>query len=300
MQSSPAAVIDLGSNTFKYIVGKRDAEGPSILLDASLTVRLAANLQKDGFLGEEAMHRGMVALGEIISQLQSYQPSSISVVGSQALRQAQDASLFLAMVKQQLGLDIRVLSGEEEARLAWQAATLEQTYRDGLAVLDLGGGSLEIIFGDALPRHSFSLSLGAVLMTARFIHHDPPLDSELSGLANYVDASLKTALPHHPVSRLMAIGGTTLNLAAINRHLNNDDTTLTAGNLNQLINLLASLPLIERKKTSGLDPQRADIIIAGAVVIREVLRHLGTQELFVCRSGIRHALLAAALTLLPC
>ncbi|NLO11538.1 MAG: hypothetical protein GX122_03845 [Candidatus Cloacimonetes bacterium] len=294
MQSSPAAVIDLGSNTFKYIVGKRDAEGLNILLDASLTVRLAANLQNDGFLGEEAMHRGMAALMQIIPQLQSYQPSSISAIGSQALRQAQDTPLFLAMVKQQLGLDIRVLSGEEEAQLAWQAATLEQAHRDGLAVLDLGGGSLEVIFGDAVPRYSYSLSLGAVLMTARFIHHDPPLDSELSALAAYTESVLKASLPHHPVSRLMAIGGTTLNLATINRHLNSDDTTLTAGNLNQLLKLLASLPLIERKKISGLDPQRADIIIAGAVVVREVLRHLGTQELFVCHSGIRHALLAAA------
>lgn len=290
----------MGSNTFKYIVGKRDAEGLNILLDASLTVRLAANLQNDGFLGEEAMHRGMAALMQIIPQLQSYQPSSISAIGSQALRQARDAPLFLAMVKQRLGLDIRVLSGEEEAQLAWQAATLEQTHKDGLAVLDLGGGSLEVIFGDALPRHSFSLALGAVLMTARFIHHDPPLDSELSAFADYVDVSLKTALPHHPVSRLMAIGGTTLNLAAINLHQNGDDTTLTAGNLNQLLKLLASEPLDVRRQTPGLDPQRADIIIAGAVVVREVLRHLGTQELFVCHSGIRHALLAAALTLLPC
>ena len=288
MDKQIKAVIDLGTNTFKYVAGR----GMDILEDGALSSRLGARLATEGRIGVDAMERGLEVLRDILDRLQRHHPAQILCVGAMTLRTASDAPLFIRKVKDLSGLDVRILSGQEEALLAWKAAHLNQARTESTAVLDIGGGSAELIIGDDEPRFSVSMPLGAVSLTARCIHSDPPLAQELEAARKVAADTLANLDIPGPVRELTVIGGTAVNLAAMQYGPENvEGSELSSEELDSLIRLLVSKPLAERRMIPGLTPSRADIIIAGALVLEQTLKILKLERFRVSTRGIRHALL---------
>ncbi len=194
------------------------------------------------------------------------------------------------------GIDARVIPGDEEARLTFLGATAGRDDIDHVAVVDIGGGSTEIITGAGFR---VSLQMGVVRFTERHLHHDPPEPAELQRLTGGVREVLAAVLPANPqVQTLIAVAGTATTAAAIAHHVEPYDPDMihgahiTAGDLEEMLARLALLPNAERREVRGLHPDRAPTIVAGITILLEVTRAFGLDELEISEHDI---LLGAAL-----
>jgi len=225
-------------------------------------------------------------------------------VGTSVLREAGNGGDFLRQIRQECGLPIEVISGEQEAELGYLANLYDRRLppTDGeRVVLDIGGGSTELtlVAGDALVQ-SVSLPLGVVKLTERFLPHDPPPAEALAALAAHVRGVLAAGVPFQRELRSAeAVGtaGTVTTLAALELRLDPYDPDqvtghrLTAGRIRDLTAWLAGMPLALRQHLPGLEPGRADVIVAGACLLAEALAVLGFEGLTVTDGGLREGLL---------
>jgi exopolyphosphatase / guanosine-5'-triphosphate,3'-diphosphate pyrophosphatase len=224
-----------------------------------------------------------------------------------AVRDAANGDAFVAAVRERFGLDGRTLSGDQEAALTFAGATAARPSEDeaSLLVIDIGGGSTELVVG---ARHAVSFhvstQVGVVRHTERHIHHDPPVAEELAELAGVVRPVLEGAVPaevREDVQAAVAVAGTATSTAAIDLSLEPYDTTKVEGHVLSVATLddqlarLAALPLAERRKVPGLHPDRAPTIMAGVIVLTEALRAFGLDDVEISDRDILWgvALLAA-------
>lgn len=298
-----AASIDVGTNSVKAIVVDVESGCDRLLFERTLLTRLGEGMQASGMrLGELPMLRTLRALAELIEEVKAHGAEEIVAVGTAALREAENQEAFLLKVRQELGLSIQVISGHEEARLSYLAVRRDPAWREipQLVVVDIGGGSTEIILGEAEPT-SFqrtSLPIGAVRLTERFLRSDPPTLAELNGASRTVQQELGRLPPAilHPPFTLVGVGGTVTNLAAIDRGGMQNPKELhrhpiPAARLDQMLRQLAAMPLEDRRKVPGLEPARADIIVAGALILSLVLAHFGAQACATSVRGLRWGVL---------
>jgi exopolyphosphatase / guanosine-5'-triphosphate,3'-diphosphate pyrophosphatase len=302
------AIIDLGSNSFRMVVfdssdGRWVREG-----DLSAAVRIGEGLAATGRLSEAAMARALHTLDSFTELCDSHglDGHALDAVATSAIRDAENGEAFLERVRLRTGLDVRVLSREQEARYGYLAAVNSTTLTDG-CVLDLGGGSLQLVrVAGRLARESGSWRLGAVRMTERFLTGDGPAKrSQLKALQTHVSRKLERA-PWLGVtgSRLVGLGGTVRNLAAAAgtapggggraAGLPAEEVQgyeIERAALDDLIARLAALPAAERSSVPGIKPARADIVLAGAVVIQVVMAAAGFGTLEVTGAGLREGIL---------
>jgi exopolyphosphatase/guanosine-5'-triphosphate,3'-diphosphate pyrophosphatase len=310
MASEPeqrVAVIDLGSNSFRMVVFA--ADGPSWEREDELSsaVRIGEGLAAAGRLNDAAMERALTTL-DAFAELcgrHGLGGHSVDAVATSAIRDADNGEEFLERVRLRTGLDVRVLSREQEARYGYLAAVNSTTLTEG-CVLDLGGGSLQLVrVAGRLARESGSWRLGAVRMTERFLPGDGPAKrSQLKALAAHVSRKLGRA-PWLAAAgpRLVGLGGTVRSLAAAAgtapgaggraAGLPSDEvqgSTIDQAALDDLVARLAALPSAERSSVPGIKPARADIVLAGAVVIQAAMRHGGFSTLEVTGAGLREGI----------
>jgi exopolyphosphatase/guanosine-5'-triphosphate,3'-diphosphate pyrophosphatase len=218
----------------------------------------------------------------------------VQPVATSAIRDAANRAEFLASAREVSGLDVRVLSREEEARYGYLAAVNSSTLEHG-AVLDLGGGSLQLVRVDRrLPQESGSWRLGTVRMTERFLPDDIPTKKQLKALRAHAAEELAGA-PWLATSgeRLVALGGTVRNLAAAAQHhaglpsLGVQGFVLTREALSDLVGELAAMPSEERGRVPGIKPERGDVILAGAATVEAVLEAGGFEAVEVTEEGLR-------------
>jgi exopolyphosphatase/guanosine-5'-triphosphate,3'-diphosphate pyrophosphatase len=228
----------------------------------------------------------------------------VAAVGTAALRRARNASVFLDETKRRLGLEVAVISGEEEGRLAFEAVARgreeEGAAAGRLLVLDIGGGSTEVIAGEGRRLDwARSLDLGSVRLTERFLLDDPPLVPQRQALVAQVRAAF-AALPEPPGAGpidLVGIAGTNTTLAAMKAGLRVYDaeairrTPIAPGELDDLIARLATMPAAARLALPGLEPGREDVILAGAVIAREALARFRMAAMSVSDRGVRHGVI---------
>lgn len=299
-QSSRLAVIDLGSNSFRLVVFT-SAEGWWQRTDEIYeAVRVGEGLAGSGVLGERPMRRALATLDVFahFCRASGLEQHEIDAVATSAIRDAGNAKELLDRARSETGLPIRVLSREQEARYGYLAAVNSTTLSEG-CVLDLGGGSLQLVeVQGRRERHSGSWPLGAVRMSERFqLDPDPerPADPErVESLRAHVAERLE---PLRWLStsgtRLVGIGGTARNLAAAAQRLADLPSNgvqgflLTEAALGELIERLCDLPVSERSKVPGIKPARADLILAGAIVIEGVLQAGGFEGIEVTEAGLR-------------
>jgi len=302
MKLRPLAVIDIGSNTIRSLVVQTLADGTYRILDDEREVaRLASGLNRRGGLSSAAMQRAVNSLRRMADIIRARTAKRVTVVATSAIRNASNRQLFLDRVRAETGLRVRVISALEEARLAFESAagSFDLAGRP-CAIADVGGGSTEVIL--ALGSHIRTihcLPLGAVGLTEEFLHSDPVRGKEFRALRALVRRRLEEAgmEPDPAPQFLIASGGTATSLAqmAMARHgLSGRPVQgyeMTQAELLHLRQALLRRSLAERRQMAGLSPDRADIILAGATILYEILDHLKVNTLKVSNRGIRHALL---------
>jgi exopolyphosphatase / guanosine-5'-triphosphate,3'-diphosphate pyrophosphatase len=291
------AVIDLGSNSFRLVVFTASEGWWQRTDEIYEPVRISEGMAATGRLGEEPIRRALATLDVFahFCEASGLGPEAVDAVATSAIRDAENAEDFLGMARVRTGLPIRVLSGEAEARYGYLAAINSTTLRDG-CVLDLGGGSLQLVrVVDRLAQESSSWRVGAVRMTERFLPDEGiPKQKQLNELREYVAGKLQSA-SWLPVAggHLVGIGGTVRNLAAAAQRCAGQPSygvqgmMLSAEALERLVARLAELPAAERSRVPGIKPARADLILAGAIVVQEALRSGNFEGIEITEAGLR-------------
>jgi exopolyphosphatase/guanosine-5'-triphosphate,3'-diphosphate pyrophosphatase len=295
------AIIDLGSNTARLIVMSA-VTGYAYHLDDEIreVVRLRQGITRQG-LSEEAVGRALFTLRLFKRYCDSSQVDLIIPTATSAVREGANGALFVERVKREIGLSLRVLSGEDEAYYGTLGALNEVPLSEGY-VLDIGGGSAQVseVRGRRFVR-GVSHPLGALALTERFVHHDPIDTAELRAICDEIDQYLdsvewlqkrKKNSEHH----LVGLGGTIRNMAGMAASREGFPLSTLHGfvlgreALDENIHLLCTLPLKERQALNGLNSDRADIILPGALVLRAVMEHLQVEALTVSINGLREGL----------
>ncbi len=297
------AVMDLGSNSFRLVVFTAARGWWQRTDEIYQVVRIGEGMAATGRLGEEPMRRALATL-DVFSHFcraagllgeEGEGRGAVDAVATSAIRDAENAEAFLAQARERTNLPIRVLSRKQEARYGYLAAVNSTTLSEG-CVLDLGGGSLQLVgVEDRLPGECGSWRLGAVRMTERFLPGEGPAKrGQLQELREHVAEELGSAgWLARTGRRLVGIGGTVRSLAAVAQRAEGLPSNGVQGMvvkrevLEEVVTRLAALPAAQRSGIPGVKPARADLILAGAVVIEGALRAGGFEALEATEAGLR-------------
>ena|SRR5688572_16752567 len=290
------AVIDIGTNSVLLLLASRDASGRVLLTrDESRITRLGQGVAATGTLDPQAIERTLSVLAEYRA-LADAAGAEIVPVATEGLRRASDRDIFLARAHEVLGCEVRTISGDEEAELSYRSVAQEEPAGGPLRVLDIGGGSTELVLGeDEHVTSRRSHRIGSVHLTERFVSHDPPTDDELDSMQRVVDDALATQpVDPHPV--LHGLAGTVTSAAALMLGLPAYDREAVDGTrfgFDRVVALrdrMAALTIAERASYAVLGTGRADVFVGGLVILVQALRHCGATTLVVRDRGLRYAL----------
>ena len=290
-------LIDLGSNAVRFaLAGVIPGRSFRLFDEARVQTRLAAG--RRGALPIAGVASTVAAVRRFLSRVDDGRPLRVVAAATSAVRDAPNAHRLIDRLRRVVGIEVEVLGWEEEARLGAVAALSSLPIREAV-MADLGGGSLQLTAvrdGEIVPVAS--LPLGAVRVTRRFLRHDPPRESEVAALRHHVrDLFRPLRLTPEAPMRLVGLGGTVRTLARVHlrtgqrRRSTIHGLTLDRAQVSALVVRLQALPLRRRRRVTGLKAERADIIVAGAIVLEEVLALGGFPTLTVCERGVRHGLL---------
>ena len=292
------AAIDIGSNSIKVVVVEAAAsDSLDVLASGREIVRLGQETLVNKHISAAAMQRAVDCLRRFRSLAEAHDVAQIVVTATAFLREADNSAEFIRAVEAETGLRVEVLSGIEEARLIGLAASHGCTEKQATTLnIDIGGGSTELsIFCNDEPVILRSIPIGAVGLTDRFIRSDPPAPHELDALRTQIRVSFDHSineLREHSWTCVTATSGTAVTIGvALTNVLPPAANTITLAQLQQLVAKLASLTIAERCTVAGILPQRADIIVAGAIVLEEVMTVLGIEWLTTCDWSLREGVI---------
>lgn len=309
MRPDRLAAIDIGTNSIRCIVVEVDKQGKfKVLDDEKATVRLGEGIARDNAISPAAWQRAMDALARMKKIVDGYGVIGVEAVATSAVRMAVNGDAFVSAVADTVGLAISIISGEEEAELATLSA-LHNFDMAGkrYAMVDIGGGSVEVV--TALGNHIegvYSLELGAVVLTEKLIAADPVRKGDYLKLRRHVRKALKSLKAEciegaPPVQCLIGSGGTMTSIAAMSVAMRKEEYGSVHGYevlRSEVVHLLAMLlrkDLKGRKSIAGLNPDRADIIVAGVTVVDELMQFFGVNLLKINERGLREGLVLKAL-----
>jgi exopolyphosphatase/guanosine-5'-triphosphate,3'-diphosphate pyrophosphatase len=257
---------------------------------------LGRGVDLSGQLCTDAIEEVCAAVGEYIEVYEALGAEHVAAIATSAVRDAVNADAFVAELRERFALDARILDGEEEARLTYRGATTERPAPDSTLVIDIGGGSTELVLGSGREISFFSsLQMGTVRHTERYLAEDPPEAAALESLAEDVRGLIAAGLQGDPIvhaNKGIAVAGTPTSLAAIHQELDPYDPELVHGYrlsldaIQHLCSVLAAMPLAERLEVTGLHPGRAPTIVAGVVILIQVMRAFGLGEVEVSEHDI--------------
>jgi exopolyphosphatase/guanosine-5'-triphosphate,3'-diphosphate pyrophosphatase len=306
----PFAIIDIGTNTIILLIAKKKGvRGFEVLVDKAVVTRLGQGLSEHHFFHSEAMKRSRAVLKDFAAECKKWGVKKIVAIGTAACRLAANAEVFIQSVKKECGISIEVISGNLEAEYAFLATHSEFGKKfKKLIVVDIGGGSTEIITGPAIkgkgPTGLISLGMGSVRLTEQFVRTDPILSEEFHRLKRSIKNTLNDELEDffpeefNPQDHaLVATAGTATTLVAINLKLKKYNPLKVHGyklkknQLDQLMAQLAIRSVRERQQLPGLDPLRADVILAGAMILGEVMEYFDKSQVIISDRGLRYGVL---------
>lgn len=283
------AVIDLGSNTFHALVAEVEAGGiRSTVLDEKIVVRLGTHAFGRRRIGDDAYARGFTALGTLVERVRETRFDSLSIVATGVFREACNGRRFLAEARGTFGVEIELLDGREEARLTWQAVASELGEPRRLAVLDLGGGSLECGLGTTHVETAHSLPLGMLRLRGLSAHDTRAV---VRAAAEHVIADTTKFAPHE-VALSSGTARALLRLARTIGRIPETSRHVPARTLAELANLLGTLC------PSALDDlpvakHRRDTIVTGAVILDTMVQATGTRSVYIAHAALREGVLAS-------
>ncbi|MFA6562067.1 MAG: Ppx/GppA phosphatase family protein [Verrucomicrobiia bacterium] len=302
MTSDRLAAIDIGTNTIKLLVAVVEGGALTALHEDSQTTRLGEGVAATKRLTLEAIERTAAGLAAFTGKARKMGVTKILAVATSGAREAENTSQFLARVREMAGLDVEIIGGEREAELIFAGVSTDAGLRDQrLLVMDVGGGSAEIITGQSgRIERRVSVHAGAVRLTERFLHSDPVSPADLNAMLQHGRELLQLELAKCSLDGrvMVGTGGTVTTAAAIDQSLARfsiekvNRYSLTRQRLTEMLERLRSLPLAERRKVSGLPPKRADIIVAGLAMHVVAMELAGIERLTVSTRGLRFGVLA--------
>ncbi|HEV7586220.1 MAG TPA: Ppx/GppA phosphatase family protein [Solirubrobacteraceae bacterium] len=295
------AVVDIGTNSTRLLIADVDRESGSLeeLSRRSRVTRLGDGVDSNGSLSQAAIARVFATLDDYRAEIDAQRCEANLAVLTSAVRDAANGGEFAARVRDDYGLDARVLSGDEEARLTFLGAMSGRpAAEEPTVVIDIGGGSTEFVVGRGHEAgFHVSLPVGVVRMSERHIHSDPPDPAELQALSQEVREILVRGLPAHERDAVMqgiAVAGTATSAASIDQELDPYDPArvhgyvLMLGTVELLLARLADMTESQRREVVGLDPSRAPTIVAGMIVLSEAIRAFDLEQVEVSDHDILH------------
>ncbi len=296
------AAIDVGSNSVRQIVADVSPDGAiSVVDEMKAQPRLGAGVESTGVLADSAIERAVEAISRMATLAKQLGAHRIESVATSAVRDAANAERFIARVRQETGLKVRVLTGEDEARLSFRSALAHFDLAAGRSVImDIGGGSLELaLAADGVLDRLRSLPLGALRLTERYFA-DGVSERKVRKLRKEVRRLIRDVIPTRDWrgAQVIGSGGTFTNLGGM--HLarqrilaarNVHATVIPRTEVEHLLDSLVAMSTDERRQMPGLNPERSEIMVAGVAVAAEVLARVDARDLMVSRYGIREGLL---------
>lgn len=291
------AAIDLGTNSTRLLVADVvDGELTEILRRLTIT-RLGEGVDATGRLAPAAVERVCACLSAFRAEIDRLGVEYALTIATSAMRDASDGASTLEQLGREFATSTRLLTGDEEAALGLRGTTLGRTLAPGTLLVDIGGGSTELtLAGPDGVEHRESTQLGCVRLTERFLHADPPTHAELAACAAHVRDTLPVLHPRGAIG----VAGTVTTAAAIDVGAEPYDPALTHGHVlargrvGSILDRLAAVPVAERVRVPCLEPARAPVIVAGLVILREILDAYRLGEIEVSERDILHGVALAA------
>jgi exopolyphosphatase/guanosine-5'-triphosphate,3'-diphosphate pyrophosphatase len=294
------ASIDIGTNSVLLLIAEERGGGLVPVLDRATITRLGQGVDRARALDPEAVARTLACLCDYAAEIARAGVTRVGAVGTSAMRDARGGEEFAEKAGQILGVVPRVISGDEEAELTFAGALAGLGIEGPVVVFDLGGGSNEMIRGRAgtadVVERAVSLDVGSVRLTERHIRSDPPLAAELEAVRADARAALASLGAGFTCATLVGVAGTVTTLAAYALDVAPYDPArihgarLAADDVRAATSRLAGMTLAERRSLAAIDPKRADVIVAGGLIVEEVLAFTGAAELVVSDRGVRWGL----------
>jgi len=295
---SRVAAVDLGSNSTRLLVADVDGDEVSEVVRRLTITRLGEGVDARRRLLPVAVARVRNCLAEYRREIESYDVTRTLAIATSAIRDAENGDAFLGEIEWSYGFTTRLLDGSSEAALMARGVLVGRGNVDDVLLVDIGGGSTELVRSSkGSVRSVTSLDVGCVRLTERFLASDPPAPPELSAAQAYVRALLPTL----QAPAAIGVAGTVTTLASLDLGLAEYDPQRTHGHriarsaVEEQLERLAGLTLLERLRVPGIEPGRAPVIVAGIVVLREIMDAYGLAEIEASEHDILHgAVLAAA------
>jgi exopolyphosphatase/guanosine-5'-triphosphate,3'-diphosphate pyrophosphatase len=299
------AVVDIGTNSTRLLTAEVDDGGVRELDRRTTVTRLGEGLEASGRLSDAAMARVSDALATYREAIDSHGAERVVAVATSAMRDAANGPDFRDEIQRRFGIDARTISGDEEARLTFLGATAGRDAGADTLVIDIGGGSTEYVTGrpGGDPGFHISTRMGSVRHTERHLHDDPPTAAELDALAEDARAIVEADVPaevREAVEAGIAVAGTATSLAAIDQELDPYDPEkvhgyrLSLARCEALVDRLAGLTVARRRELTGLHPDRAPTIVAGAGILLVSMRAFGLDAIEISETDILHGAALAA------
>ncbi|MBN1561341.1 hypothetical protein JW998_13895 [candidate division KSB1 bacterium] len=273
------ASIDIGTNSTRLLIVDRREDGlKTIELHERLT-RLGAGLSPHNDLAPDAMDRVIAALHDYQRVTSDYTVDDVRLFATSATRDARNRDYFLNLIEEKTGWVCRVLSGDDEATLSFLGVVSDLDYAHNLVVCDVGGGSTELVFARHKTVQSVqSIDIGSSRLTKQYLTSDPPNENEISALVNYINELLHRHVKRNSCPEdMVAVGGTAVSLALVDTATSMHNSfkahhyRLQSARLQRIIGDLSHASLQERTSITGLHPMRADVIVAGALILSQLL-----------------------------
>jgi exopolyphosphatase / guanosine-5'-triphosphate,3'-diphosphate pyrophosphatase len=296
--------IDIGTNTILCLIAELKSDGGfDVIDDLAEIARLGQGVDRAGRISPEGEERSLQVLRRYLERCRRRNVENIIAVGTSALRDARNSAEVQARFKAQLGFEVRVISGEEEAAYSFLAVQkgLHLAGQE-LLVVDIGGGSTEFIRGNAAGvSQAVSINVGTVRLTEQYLHSDPVRKEECEKMISVIKKELARLpdqwLKDGPGLTLVGIAGTFTTLSAVEKkmlryaHAEVHGSRLTLSEVRRQVALFQSKTIEERKAIPGLEPRRADVMLAGATLIERIMTAFHSERVIVSDQGVRYGLL---------
>jgi exopolyphosphatase/guanosine-5'-triphosphate,3'-diphosphate pyrophosphatase len=299
-QTNRIAIIDIGTHSILYLLATLDNQNKLITFHQETTsVRLGRVLHQNGAIQETSCRKAVEVINHYKQLAISQMARNIIATGTQVFRTAENSSQIIQKIQDQTALPIEILSEEKEAKWSYMGAKYGKTIEEPSIVADVGGGSTEIVLGKENQIEDWtSFNIGAVVLTEKYIQHDPPLKEEIveieSVINSKLDSSTKTMLQKGQC--LIAVGGTATTLAALDLNLKKYQADVVDGyvldqlQIKKFIDQFLKSSVKEKRKQLYPDPERADIILAGTLILNCLLKIGNFEKMTISDHGLRYGI----------
>lgn len=291
------SVIDIGTNTCLLLIASVEKGELRTIFEKLEIPRIGYKLYETGIISEERMQIACDVFRKYVSYSKQYSAKKIFAFGTSALREAGNSSEFIEFIKKETGVNIKIISGEEEAKYAYEGAVFDFDNSKNYAVIDIGGGSTEISFTENSKLKSVSVDIGSVRLYENFFKNDLS-ETSFNSASHFITQNLRDLKYDNTVDRkLVGVAGTVTTLSAILNRLNDFDESIIHKDeitIDEIINITKMLYKMsdnERLHIGNYMKGRSDIIVSGALILGEVMKHLNFSKVTVSTKGLRYGLM---------